>query len=410
MTEKMTADELLKQHKAESEVKEDVLATENFDVSEVDPKKAVNAQLAAYNRLQSEKDRELARKMAESIDIHNSGDVLSFGSQSQRENDRFSRQLLDRVKVGDTGEVGDSLNELMTTLNENNPDFNGKNGGFFAKMLAPIKRKATEVQQSQQTVGARIDKIAEDLDYRQELLIQDTKMLDNLYNINLKQFDDLNMYIAAGELKIKEIEEEILPKAMEKANESLDQMDAQQVKDLNEALSRLDKRVHDLRLSRQICIQQAPQIRLIQASNQALAEKIQSATSNAIPIWRNQFTISLALGRQEDSVKAAKSVSDTTNALLTATADKLNMGAIEVARESERGLVEVETLEHVQAKLIDTIKETVQIQHEGREARKAAQERLVAMEQDMKQQLLTLSNEQGAYASASAKRERKNVN
>ena len=216
-------------------------------------------------------------------------------------------------------------------------------------------------------------------------------MLEQLYQKNKDYFDALNIYIAAGELKMEELQTTIIPEAMKKAEETGDQMDVQIANDYTQFLDRLDKRTHDLRLARQITIQQAPQIRLIQNTNQALAEKIQASIATAIPLWKNQVVIALTLLRQKDAVTAQRQVSETTNDLLKKNSEMLKISAIETAKENERGIVDIETLQTTQNDLIETIQETLRIQKEGKEKRRHAEVELGHMEEDLKQKLLDLT-------------------
>lgn len=217
-------------------------------------------------------------------------------------------------------------------------------------------------------------------------------MLEQLYHKNKDYFDALNIYIAAGELKKEELQTKIIPEAMQKAEQTGDQMDVQVVNDLNQFLDRLDKRTHDLTLARQITIQQAPQIRLIQNTNQALAEKIQASINTAIPLWKNQVAIALTLLRQKDAVTAQRQVSETTNELLKKNSEMLKISAIETAEENERGLVDIETLQQTQNDLVETIQETMRIQQEGKEKRRLAEIELRQLEDDLKNKLLEMTH------------------
>ena len=228
-------------------------------------------------------------------------------------------------------------------------------------------------------------------------LLNDNLMLEQLYQKNKDYFEALNIYIAAGELKMQELQEEIIPAAIEKAKASGDQMDVQTVNDLNQFLDRLDKRTHDLRLTRQMTVQQAPQIRMIQNTNQVLAEKIQVSVHTAIPLWENQVMIALTLLRQQNAAVSQRQVSQTTNDLLKRNADMLKQSAIDTARESERGVIDIETLQHTQNSLIETIEQTLEIQREGRRQRQIAEQELQLMEGQLRDKLMAISNEQQAY-------------
>ena len=227
-------------------------------------------------------------------------------------------------------------------------------------------------------------------------MLHDNAALEELYKRNKSFFDELNVYIGAGEMKIEELQQKLIPEAMQKAQESGDQMDVQVVNDLHQFLDRLEKRNHDLKLTRQMTIQQAPQIRLIQNTNQTLAEKIQSSITTTIPLWKNQIAIAMTLLRQKDAVTAQRQVSETTNQLIQKNSEMLKISTIETARENERGIIDLETLQKTQQNLIETLEETLQIQQEGRMRRKAAEIELNRLEDTMQRQLLQLSEKEKA--------------
>lgn len=296
------------------------------------------------DKLSAERQQQ-AQELATKIDATDQQSVITYGSAAQTKLSEFSESMLTHVQAADIGPIGDSLTELMYRLQEANPDdLRAGEGNVFKRMFGKVKQSIFEVTAKYQKIGAQIDKVAVKLDKEKEGLLKDNQMLENLYQKNKDYFDALNIYIAAGELKIEELETEIIPTAMKKAEETGDQMDVQIVNDYSQFLDRLEKRTHDLRLTRQITIQQAPQIRLIQNTNQALAEKIQASIHTAIPLWKNQVAIALTLLRQKDAVTAQRQVAETTNELLKKNSELLKVSAIETARENERGIVDVETL------------------------------------------------------------------
>ncbi|MBP2099245.1 toxic anion resistance protein [Enterococcus rivorum] len=333
-----------------------------------------------------------ARELASKIDVQDAQAVITYGSVAQTKLSEFSQSMLNHVQAQDIGPVGDSLTDLMYRLNEANPDeLRAGDGNFFQRFMGKVKQSVYEITAKYQKIGAQIDKIAIKLNKEKDGLLKDNLMLEQLYNKNKDYFDALNIYIAAGELKMEELQMTIIPEAMAKAKESGDQMDVQIANDYTQFLDRLDKRTHDLRLARQIAIQQAPQIRLIQNTNQALAEKIQSSISTAIPLWKNQVVIALTLLRQKDAVTAQRQVSETTNDLLKKNSEMLKISAIETAKENERGIVDIETLQKTQNDLVETIQETLRIQQEGKEKRRSAEIELGNMEEDLKNKLLELT-------------------
>ena len=333
-----------------------------------------------------------AQELAAKIDVSDQQGVITYGAVAQQKLSEFSQSMLNHVQAADIGPVGDSLTDLMYRLNEANPDdLRAGEGNVFKRMFGKVKQSIYEITAKYQKIGAQIDKIAVKLDKEKDGLLKDNLMLEQLYHKNKDYFDALNLYIAAGELKMEELQTKIIPEAVAKAQASGDQMDVQIVNDYNQFLDRLDKRTHDLRLARQITIQQAPQIRLIQNTNQALAEKIQASVNTAIPLWKNQVVIALTLLRQKDAVTAQRQVSETTNELLKKNSEMLKVSAIETAKENERGIVDIETLQKTQNDLIETIQQTLQIQREGKEKRRAAEVELGHMEADLKQRLLELT-------------------
>lgn len=346
-----------------------------------------------YETLPPERQAQ-ARELATKIDVTDSQSIIIYGSAAQKKLGEFSNSMLDHVQNQDIGPIGDSLNELMYRLNEASPsELQAQDSNVFKRLFGKVKQSVYEITAKYQKIGAQIDKVAVKLDKEKNGLLKDNDMLEQLYHKNKDYFDALNVYIAAGELKIQELDTTIIPEASRKAEETGDQMDVQVVNDLMQFEDRLEKRTHDLKLARQITIQQAPQIRLIQNTNQALAEKIQSSINTAIPLWKNQVAIALTLLRQKDAVTAQRQVSETTNDLMKKNSEMLKISAIETAKENERGIVDIETLQKTQNDLVETIQETIRIQREGKEKRKAAEIELATMEADLKDKLLTMAND-----------------
>ena len=391
MTEKQTTvEDLIKNPFGEqvsvtplSEVSHDFPATQ----TEASPKKLIDTL--------DKKHQEQARALVKQIDEKNLQAIISYGAAAQKQLGEFSHQMLSHVQAKDTGEIGDILNDLMERLNETDPnDLIAENQGFFQKFFGKIKKSIYEMQAKYQEVGSQVDKIAIRLDHEKNGLLNDNLSLEQLYQRNKDFFDALNIYIAAGEIKLAELQEILIPEALEKARVTGDQMDVQVVNDLEQFLDRLEKRNHDLKLTRQMTIQQAPQIRLIQNTNQALAEKIQSSITTTIPLWKNQIAIAMTLLRQKDAVTAQRQVSETTNQLIQKNSEMLKISTIETARENERGIIDLETLQKTQKDLIETLEETLKIQQEGRARRRKAEVELTNMEEDLRQKLLVLSHKE----------------
>lgn len=338
-----------------------------------------------------EENRARAYQIAEQIDPRNHQAMIAYGTQAQTKLLTFSHSMLEHVQKKDIGEVGDIINDLMKRLNDMNPDElkQGKQS-LFSRMFGKISDSVQEILSKYQKTGAQIDRISVKLDRSKNALLSDIHMLEKLYDTNKEYFHALNVYIAAGEIKLEELHEQTIPQMRKEAESSGDQMKFQEVNDMLQFADRLDKRLYDLKLSREITIQSAPQIRLIQNTNQALVEKIQASINTAIPLWKNQVAIALTLIRQRHAVEAQKQVSKTTNELLLKNAEMLKTNTIETAKENERGLVDIETLKKTQENLISTLEETLRIQEEGRNKRRQAESDLASMENELRQKLLEI--------------------
>lgn len=350
--------------------------------------------VALMDRL-SKEEQEKARNLAKQIPAGNYEAILTYGANAQNQLSQFSHKMLDHVQSKDIGPVGDVLHDLMKKLQELNPEeLSQKKKSGLRKMFAKAKYSVQEMMTKYQKLSTQVDRISIQLDHSKRGLLEDVQMLEQLYDQNKTYFQALNVYIAAAELKRDEIMSETIPALRKKAEASNDQMAYQEVNDMAQFLDRLEKRLYDLQLSRQITIQSAPQIRMIQQTNQTLAEKIQSSIMTSIPLWKNQIAIALTLNRQMKAVEAQKQVTATTNELLLKNSEMLKMNSIETAKENERGIVEIETLKQTQENLLSTIEETLRIQAEGRRNRKAAEVEIGKMEEDLKQRLLAIHDGQ----------------
>ncbi|MCM3356210.1 toxic anion resistance protein [Bacillus halotolerans] len=381
-------------NKDRSELQIDELLADPFGDIEIPKGEAVESgkQPVRLVDVLPEENKEKAYQLAEQIDHNNMNSIVLYGSQAQSKLLNFSHTMIDHVQKKDVGEIGEILGELMKKLEQVNPDeLQSKKKGFLARMFGKVSHSLQEVLSKYQKTSVQIDRISLKLEHSKNALLSDNKLLEQLYDKNKEYFSALNVYIAAGELKLDELRTKTIPelKRQAESNEH-NQMAVQEVNDLIQFADRLDKRVHDLLLSRQITIQSAPQIRLIQNTNQALAEKIQSSIVTAIPLWKNQVAIALTLLRQRNAVDAQQKVSDTTNELLLKNAELLKTNTIETVKANERGIVDIDTLKKVQESLISTLEETLTIQEEGRLKRRQAEEELMMMEGDLKQKLLAI--------------------
>ncbi|MFJ7993806.1 toxic anion resistance protein [Peribacillus frigoritolerans] len=370
---------------------DDLLANPFDGVQEVEKVSSQEAKPVKLIDVIPEENRAKAYQLAEQIDPTNHQAMISYGTPAQSKLLTFSNSMLEHVQKKDVGEVGSIINDLMKKLNELSPDeLKPDKPSFFARMFGKLSGSVQEVLSKYQKTGAQIDRISVKLDRSKNTLLSDIVILEKLYETNKEYFQALNVYIAAGEIKLEEIHEKTIPELRKSAESSNDQMKFQEVNDMLQFAERLDKRLHDLKLSREITIQSAPQIRLIQNTNQALVEKIQSSIMTAIPLWKNQVAIALTLIRQRHAVEAQKQVSKTTNDLLLKNSEMLKTNTIETAKENERGLVDIETLKKTQANLISTLEETMRIQEEGRHKRRQAEQELASMENELKQKLLEI--------------------
>ena len=332
-------------------------------------------------------------ELVKQIDPTDAQAMTLYGTQAQGKLSTFSHEMLSQVQKQDIGEVGQIINDLMQRLTLVSPDVLKEDTGFFKRLFGKVSRSIQETLSKYQKVSTQIDRISVQLEQSKNRLLKDVEMLEQLYAKNKDYFDAINIYIAAAELKLIQLKEETIPALKKQAEASGDQMDAQAVHDMVQFTDRLEKRMYDLQLSRQITIQTAPQIRLIQNTNQALAEKIQSSIMTAIPLWKNQIVITLALLRQKSAVDAQKQVTETTNTLLLKNSEMLKESTIETARANEQGLIDIETLKKTQENLMTALEETLRIQAEGRIKRQQAQSELENMEESLKQRLLNLKHE-----------------
>ena len=334
-------------------------------------------------------EQKMVDDFAEKIDITNSQIVLQYGAASQKKISDFSEAALDKVRTKDMGEVGDMLTSLVTEL-QNFDALEEQPKGF----LGLFKRAGNQLEEMKtryNKVETNVDRIEGMLEAHQVQLMKDIAMLDKMYQLNMTYFKELSMYILAGKKKLKSVRENELAAAEAKARTSGLPEDAQAARDLADLCNRFEKKLYDLELTRNISLQMGPQIRLIQNNNTIMAEKIQSSIVNTIPLWKNQMVLALGLAHSQQAINAQRAVTDMTNELLKKNAAALKQGTIEAARESERGIVDMETLQATNRSLIETLDELKKIQTEGKEKRAAAEQELGRIEGELKQKLLELN-------------------
>lgn len=321
------------------------------------------------------------------IDVTDSNSIITYGSGAQTKLAKFSDDTLKNVKTKDSGEAGKLLSDLVVTIK--NFDSVGENKGLLGNLFGKAKTEIDKLIARYSDVEINIDKISNLLQSHRHTMLKDIAMYDEMYKTNLEYFKELTMYIVAGKEKIKELNEKVIPEQREWVTKSGDEAEAQKLNDLVNAVNRFEKKVFDLQLSRQISLQMGPQIRLIQNNDAQLADKIQSSIVNSIPLWKNQMVISLGLENARAALAAQTKVTDMTNELLKKNSEMLKVGTIEVAKESERGIVSIETVKKVNQDLIETINQVLEIQRKGKEERMAAESELVVIESELKQVLIS---------------------
>ena len=328
------------------------------------------------------------RDFSEKIDIANTEQILNYGSHAQKNISEFSESALSTVRTKDLGEVGDMLGDLVVELKGMNFDVQEKKGflGLFKKAGHSIASLKAQFDKAE----VNVDKIVEMLEKHEIVLMKDISMMDKMYEKNLEYSKELSMYILAGKLKIEKLRGEELPKYVAKAQESGLPEDAQAANDFANLIGRFEKKIHDLELTRTISIQMSPQIRMVQNNDSLMAEKIRSSIVNTIPLWKSQMVLALSLHHSEQAMKAQRDVTDVTNELLTRNAQALHQGSVNIAREAERGIVDMETLKKTNLELIATLDEVRQIQDDGRARRAQAEEELGRIEGELKQKLLEM--------------------
>ncbi len=356
-------------------------------VVEVEPAKPVQAGVSAPINNLTETEKAMVHEFAQKIDITNTHQILQYGNSAQKKISDFSENALSNVRTKDMDEVGKMLTNLVTELRGFSPEVEQKGFmGLFKKTGNQIETMKAKYG----TVESNINKICDSLESHQMVLIKDIALLDKMYEKNLTYFKELTMYILAGREKLGEIMNVELPKLQSQAKESGRPEDAQTANYLADMANRFDKKLYDLDLTRTISVQMGPQIRLVQSTNSILVEKIQTSLMNTIPLWKNQMVLTLGLEHSKDAIKAQREVTNITNELLRKNADMLKTNTIEAAKESERGIVDIETLRHTNQSLISTLDEVLKIQAEGRQKRREAEGELQRIEGELKAKLLEL--------------------
>ena len=346
-----------------------------------------NNPIGVDENILSDAEKKQVEDFAKQINIKDSNVVLQYGSGAQKKMADFSEKAIGNVKTKDMGEVGKLLSDVVIELKNFNEDDEKGIFGFFKKQTNKLQVLKTKYDKAEVNIG----KITDALESHQVTLMKDTAMLDQMYELNLTHFKELTMYIIAGKKRLYEVRNTELKALQEKAAASGKPEDAQAVRDLDAQCTRFEKKLYDLELTRTVAMQTAPQIRLVQENDIVMSEKIQSTLVNTIPLWKTQMALALGIEHAGQAAKAEREVNDMTNQLLTKNAEMLHQASVDVAKESERGIVDIETLTKTNETLINTFDEVMQIQKEGREKRAAAEVEMARIEAELKNKVLSLT-------------------
>ncbi len=337
----------------------------------------------------SEAEKKAVDEFNEKIDINDSTQILQFGAAAQNKVSEFSDSVLEDVKTKNAGEVGDLLANLVGQIKSFDDGISQKRG--LAKLFNSAKKQLATIVAKYNKIENNIDSIEKGLDKSKIRLLKDVSMFDELYDKNLAYFKEISLYIIAGERKIEELKTKVLPELKKKAQESGEQLDVQKVQDLEAQINRFEKKIYDLKTTRIISLQMAPQIRLIQSNDAELVEKIQSSITNTIPLWKNQMVLALGINNAQVALQQQQAVSKLTNEMLVKNAETLKQGTLGIAEESERAIVDIETLKKTNKDLLDTIEGVIKIHEDGRTKRAAAEVELENIEKELKDKILEIN-------------------
>lgn len=379
----MAALEMKVQAKEDEKVTE--LVNSDAKITEEKIEKSLN-----YDELTAEEKKAVDDFNAK-IDVFDSTQILQYGAPAQNKISEFSDSILEDVKTKDTGDAGKLLADLVGQIKNFDASISGSNKKGLAKIFSNAKKELDTIIAKYSKIETNIDSIEKGLDKNKIQLLKDIETFDEMYDKNLEFFKEISLYIIAGERKLEELKNVTLPELKKKAEETGEQLDIQKVQDLEAQINRFEKKLYDLKTTRIISIQMAPQIRLLQNNDAELVEKIQSSITNTIPLWKNQMVLSLGLNNAKKSLKAQQAVTELTNEMLKKNSETLKQGTIEVAKESERAIVDIETLKKTNKDLIDTLDSVIKIHEEGRAKRAAAEVELQNIEKELKDKILEIN-------------------
>ena len=344
----------------------------------------------SYKNLTKE-EQEAIDEFNEKLDVNDPGQILQFGAAAQEKVSKFSDTVLDGVKTKDTGEVGDLLADLVSQIKSFNKDINAaSNKNVIEKIFYNAKREIDKIIARYNKIEKNVDTIESGLEKNKVQMLKDIAIFDTMYEKNLEYFKEVSLYIIAGEKKLKELREVELPKLKAQAEKTGEQLDVQKVNDMENIINRFEKKIYDLKTTRLISLQMAPQIRLLQSNDAELVEKIQSSITNTIPLWKNQIVLALGINNAKQALRNQQAVSKLTNDMLKKNSETLKQGSIEIAEESEKAIVDIETLQKTNQDLIDTLDQVLTIHEQGRIKRQEAEHTLTEIEKELKNKMLEI--------------------
>ena len=342
--------------------------------------------------LLTKEEKDAIEEFNKKIDVYDNTQILEYGSAAQNKISKFSDEVLEGVRTKDTGEVGDSLAKLVAELKSfDKAVVDSQHMNVIEKMFSSVKKEINKLIARYNKVEKNVDSIEGSLEKQRMNMIRDIATFDTMYEKNLEYFKEVSLYIIAGEKKIEELKNVVLPELEAKAQASGEQLDIQKVNDMRNIINRFEKKIYDLKTTRLISIQMAPQIRLLQSNEAELVEKIQSSITNTIPLWKNQMVLALGINRAKVALESQKAVSELTNDMLKKNSETLKQGSIEIAKESERAIVDIETLRKTNADIIETLNKVVEIHEQGRIKRQESEKELETLEKELKSKLLEIN-------------------
>ena len=376
--------EELKVNKEVNRTEVESLAQESKKVTDEKIEKSLN-----YDLL-SQEEKDAIEEFNQKINVEDATQILQYGAKAQTKISQFSDSVLEDVKTRSTGEVGDLLADLVGEIKSFDSDIANTNKTGLGKLFTSVKKQLEKLIARYEKIEVNIDKIEASLEKHRLQMLKDITIFDTMYEKNLEYFKELSLYIIAGEKKIEELRNVTLPELQKKAQESGEQLDAQKVNDMENMINRFEKKIYDLKTTRIISIQMAPQIRLLQNNEAELVEKIQGSLTNTIPLWKNQMVLALGINNAKQAIGAQKAVTDLTNSMLQKNSEILKQGSIEIAEESERAIVDVATLQKTNKDIIDTLDQVIQIHENGRVKRQEAEVELANIEKELKEKMIEL--------------------